>query len=76
MRSASKIDFTFNWFYIDDKHIAYFNSGSNPMRAASTDPHLPVKSNLEWQGCEPGDPDRSTATPSSQAPAGRSTSAT
>jgi acyl-homoserine lactone acylase PvdQ len=53
MRSASKIDFTFNWFFIDDKHIAYFNSGSNPKRASGTDPRLPVMSKYEWKGFDP-----------------------
>ncbi|CAN5400634.1 penicillin acylase family protein [soil metagenome] len=50
MKSASKIDFTFNWFFINDKHIAYFNSGSNPKRPAGTDPRLPVKANFPWKG--------------------------
>ena len=31
--AAYKIGYTFNWFYADDKHIAYFNSGLNPVRA-------------------------------------------
>ena len=26
------VDYTFNWFYADNKHIAYFNSGNNPVR--------------------------------------------
>ena len=36
-----KIGYTFNWFYVDDKDIAYFNSGNNPVRARNTDPLLP-----------------------------------
>ena len=31
-RAASLIGYTFNWFYVDDKHFAYFNSGNNPVR--------------------------------------------
>jgi hypothetical protein len=31
--AADQIGYTFNWFYTDDKHIAYFNSGLNPVRA-------------------------------------------
>ena len=29
-RAAGKIGYTFNWFYIDAKHIAYFNSRQQP----------------------------------------------
>jgi acyl-homoserine lactone acylase PvdQ len=32
-RAADKIGYTFNWFYSDSKHISYFNSGANPVRA-------------------------------------------
>ena len=32
-----KIGYTFNWFYADDQHIAYFNSGDNPVRAKGVD---------------------------------------
>ena len=32
--AAYKVGYTFNWLYVDDKHIAYFNSGNNPVRAA------------------------------------------
>ncbi|HUE27506.1 MAG TPA: penicillin acylase family protein, partial [Solirubrobacteraceae bacterium] len=31
--AAHKIGYTFNWFYADPKHIAYYNSGLNPVRA-------------------------------------------
>src|SRR5439155_6325058 len=31
-RAAAKIGYTFNWFYTDPEHIAYFNSGNNPVR--------------------------------------------
>ena len=41
MDSASKIAYTFNWFYINRKHIAYYNSGENPVRAASTSTRTP-----------------------------------
>jgi hypothetical protein len=43
-----KINFTFNWFYADDKDIAYFNSGANPVRAAGTDPEYPTWGTGEW----------------------------
>ena len=32
-QAVSKIGFTFNWFYADDRDIGYFNSGDNPVRA-------------------------------------------
>jgi acyl-homoserine lactone acylase PvdQ len=49
-RAADAIDYTFNWFYADDKHIAYFNSGQNPVRAAHTDPLFPTWSSSAWKG--------------------------
>src|SRR3954464_9851801 len=48
--AASLIGYTFNWFYVDSRKIAYFNSGYNPTRAPRTDPDLPVRSNREWRG--------------------------
>jgi acyl-homoserine lactone acylase PvdQ len=57
-RAASKIGFTFNWFYIDHSHIAYFNSGNNPVRRARTSTHFPVSSAFEWKNWNP---DLSTA---------------
>ncbi len=42
MRAANEISFTFNWFYADDKHVAYFNSGANPVRPSYVDPNLPT----------------------------------
>jgi acyl-homoserine lactone acylase PvdQ len=54
--AASKIDYTFNWFYADSEDIAYFNSGANPVREDSTDPNLPINGsdvNNLWQGFDP-----------------------
>jgi Penicillin amidase len=51
--AASKIGYTFNWFYTDDKHIAYFNSGQNPVRAPHTDPLFPSWAGDAWQGLHP-----------------------
>ena len=42
IRSGYKNDLTFNWFYVDDEHIAYYNSGANPKRAKGTHPNFPV----------------------------------
>ncbi len=53
-RLMHKINFTFNWFYADDRDIAYFNSGDNPVRAAGADPDLPNwgTGEYDWQGWE------------------------
>src|SRR3954468_2732733 len=48
--AASLIGYTFNWFYVDSRKIAYFNSGYNPARAPRTDPDLPVMSSRAWRG--------------------------
>jgi acyl-homoserine lactone acylase PvdQ len=52
-RAASKIGYTFNWFYSDPKHIAYFNSGANPVRAKRTNADFPVRARYEWRGWNP-----------------------
>jgi acyl-homoserine lactone acylase PvdQ len=52
-RAASLIGYTFNWFYVDSRKIAYFNSGFNPRRAARTDPNFPVWGQYRWRGMEP-----------------------
>ena len=67
--AAYKVGYTFNWFYIDDKHIAYFNSGNNPVRARRTDGLLPIRARqrFEWRNFNP---DNVTAayTPAGQHP--------
>ncbi|MEO7198310.1 MAG: penicillin acylase family protein [Solirubrobacterales bacterium] len=42
---------TFNWLYVDDEHIGYYNSGANPKRAKNTHPNFPVlaKSKFMWK---------------------------
>ena len=52
-RAASNIGYTFNWFYVDAKHIAYFNSGNNPVRAKGTTGQLPMASTKEWRDFNP-----------------------
>jgi acyl-homoserine lactone acylase PvdQ len=49
-KAADKIGYTFNWFYTDNKHIAYFNSGQNPVRAPHTDPLFPSWAADAWRG--------------------------
>ena len=53
-RVMHKINFTFNWFYADDRDIAYFNSGDNPERADGADPDLPNwgTGEYDWKGWE------------------------
>ena len=54
-RSACQISYTFNWFYINKKHIAYFNSGQNPERPKGVDPNLPTLAHKRflWKGFDP-----------------------
>ncbi|HWA67312.1 MAG TPA: penicillin acylase family protein [Mycobacteriales bacterium] len=54
-RGAAKIQYTFNWFYVDDKHAAYFVSGRDPIRAKGADPNLPTwgTGDAEWRGFLP-----------------------
>src|SRR5829696_2330716 len=54
-RAANDIGYTFNWFYVDPKHIAYYNSGQNPVRRKGLDPNFPVwgKRKFEWRGWNP-----------------------
>ncbi|GAA2157034.1 penicillin acylase family protein [Kitasatospora kazusensis] len=54
-QAAQNINYTFNWFYADSSHTAYYNSGSNPVRAPGVDPGLPVQAAAayEWQGFDP-----------------------
>ena len=67
MQAACRIDYTFNWFYIDNQHIAYFNSGKNPVRAPKVDPNFPTMSDHEWQGFDP-DLHETNKTPCSEHP--------
>jgi acyl-homoserine lactone acylase PvdQ len=48
----NQVEFSFNWFYVDSKDIAYFSSGRLPIRAAGTDPSLPTLGTgpYDWQG--------------------------
>ncbi|CAA9499118.1 MAG: putative penicillin acylase [uncultured Solirubrobacteraceae bacterium] len=52
-RAAHKIGYTFNWLYVDDRDIAYFNSGNNPQRANGVTGQLPMPARLEWRGLDP-----------------------
>ncbi|GHF80390.1 penicillin acylase family protein [Streptomyces thermodiastaticus] len=60
LKAAQHINFTFNWFYADAQHTAYYNSGDNPVRADDVDAEFPVLAEpaYEWRGW---DPDTNTA---------------
>ncbi|MEU6402692.1 penicillin acylase family protein [Streptomyces sp. NPDC046985] len=54
-QAAQHINFTFNWFYADARHTAYYNSGDNPVRADGVDAEFPVwaRPAYEWRNWDP-----------------------
>jgi acyl-homoserine lactone acylase PvdQ len=40
--AMSKVGYAFNWFYVDNKHTAYFNSGNDPVRPRGPNYNFPV----------------------------------
>jgi acyl-homoserine lactone acylase PvdQ len=54
-KAVSQINFTFNWSYVDSKHIAYALSGAYPQRAGGTSPDFPVlgTGKFDWKGFKP-----------------------
>ncbi|GJF28476.1 penicillin acylase [Kitasatospora sp. NE20-6] len=54
-QAAQNINYTFNWFYADSRDIAYYNSGTNPVRAPGVDPGLPTRGEpaYEWRDFDP-----------------------
>lgn len=53
--AVQHINYTFNWFYADSTHTAYYNSGDNPVRAAGVDAEFPVwaQAAYEWKNWNP-----------------------
>jgi len=47
-RAVDAIDYTFNWFYTDNKDISYFSSGLLPSRATGFDWDLPRWGDLAY----------------------------
>ncbi|MEA2432646.1 MAG: hypothetical protein QOG54_103 [Actinomycetota bacterium] len=47
-KAFGRFAFTFNWFYIDEKDIAYQLGGYHPLRAKGTDPDFPVWGTGKW----------------------------
>jgi acyl-homoserine lactone acylase PvdQ len=54
-RAMNQLEFTFNWFYADDRDIAMFSSGRLPIRASDVATGLPTvgTGEHEWRGFEP-----------------------
>ena len=54
-RVMNQIEFSFNWFYVDNRDIALFSSGRLPIRAKGVNPSLPTlgTGQYEWQGFLP-----------------------
>ncbi len=52
VKTMAGVEFSFNWFYADDKDIAMFSSGRLPVRAPGTDPALPTDGSgaYDWRG--------------------------
>ena len=46
--AMSKVGYAFNWFYVDNKHTAYFNSGNDPVRRRGPNYNLPVWGKTKW----------------------------
>jgi acyl-homoserine lactone acylase PvdQ len=55
LRSAAKLEMSFNWYYADDRDIATYSTGRLPVRPATVDPGLPTRGSgdFEWQGFLP-----------------------
>ncbi|MFE7648937.1 penicillin acylase family protein [Streptomyces phaeoluteigriseus] len=53
--AVQHINYTFNWFYADSEHTAYYNSGDNPVRASGVDAEFPVWAQpaYEWRNWDP-----------------------
>ncbi|MDP9304060.1 MAG: penicillin acylase family protein [Actinomycetota bacterium] len=53
--AMNQLEFTFNWFYADDRDIAMFSSGRLPIRAANVGSGLPTEGtgDHEWRGILP-----------------------
>jgi len=53
--AVAGVDFTFNWFYVDDRDIGYVHSCRCPQRAPGVDPNFPAWGTgpWEWRGFIP-----------------------
>jgi acyl-homoserine lactone acylase PvdQ len=55
LSTMNGVEFSFNWFYADDRDIAMFSSGRLPIRASATDSALPTlgTGEFDWRGFLP-----------------------
>jgi acyl-homoserine lactone acylase PvdQ len=55
MKAAAGIQYAFNFFYVDDKDIAYYSAAKLPLRAPGTDLDLPRwgAAAYDWRGFAP-----------------------
>jgi acyl-homoserine lactone acylase PvdQ len=55
VQTMNRVEFGFNWFYADDRDIAFFSSGRLPRRGPGLDPALPTAGTGEydWRGFVP-----------------------
>ncbi|MDT0331784.1 penicillin acylase family protein [Nocardiopsis lambiniae] len=60
IEAAGDIGYAFNWHYVDDRDIAFVNSGANPLRTEGTNPNLPIDAYSE-AGWSDWDPDTNSA---------------
>ncbi len=54
-QAAAKINFLFNWAYVDSSHISYYMSGWMPQRSPGTSPDFPIlgTGQYDWKGYDP-----------------------
>jgi acyl-homoserine lactone acylase PvdQ len=52
VKAMAGVEFSFNWFYADDRDIAMYSSGRLAVRAPGTDPALPTDGSgaYDWRG--------------------------
>ena len=55
LTTMNAVEFSFNWFYADERDIALFSSGRLPIRAPGTDSALPTvgTGEFDWRGFVP-----------------------
>jgi acyl-homoserine lactone acylase PvdQ len=69
VQTVSQVEAMFNFFYVDDRDIAYVTTGRLPIRAPGTDPSLPTVGTgaYDWQGFLPAKAHPQAINPSSGA---------
>ncbi|HEV7679719.1 MAG TPA: penicillin acylase family protein [Candidatus Dormibacteraeota bacterium] len=64
-RAAGQETGTFNWTYVDSKHVAFYMAGKLPVRNPNVNPNFPTwgTGQWEWRGFVPGDLSRADVHP-------------